>query len=95
MVADDDGALAGRQSVAGHEDVGAVDAGEDVLDVRPDGAGDTRAEVVGGGGEEEGQGQEEGEEGVCYCEVEEPEGEVGEGAEQVLAFRARGRGDGR
>lgn len=72
MVADYDCGLAGWQRVAGYEDVGAVCAREEVLDVGPDCVGYEGGGVVGLCWGEEGEGEEEGEQGVCEGEVEEP-----------------------
>lgn len=60
MVAHDDGGLSQRQRIASDDDMRFIGGGEDALDVRPDRNGYQGGCIIGSGGSDESERQEEG-----------------------------------
>jgi len=71
VVGDDDGGLPGREVVAGHGDLAAIEV-EDQLDPFPDGRGDEGRGIVDGVGEEVADWEEQGQDHVHEHQTEGP-----------------------
>ena len=91
MVADDYRGLAGRQRIAGDDDFCFIGSGEDALDVQPHRRGDQGGSIIGSSGSDEGERQEEGEQGVCEAQAQQPRQQMQGGADKVAEALERRR----